>query len=368
MMRTVLPSFTRILVALGVLWAGSASVARAAADPPGDPHCSVEQGQAFINDGRFDRAIREFTCVIDAQPTEVDGYRGRIEAALLLGRFSDAVRDYTRVTAFVLPVHPDAEDTIVAGYSARLATSPQSISALTGLSFARWWFFEYGPAIQLTDQILALLPNDVYGNTFNGSSRLLKGVTMSRGVATLERALALAPQSPDVHYLASDAYTYGLSDPERAFAEATLALNGGLDTPRVHAILAASYLAFGNQLAAAAEIKRHLDLVTTELVATAPIPAGISLTLDLVPGRTFEVPVVAIAGQAISITTDSPTREISDTILVLLSPNGTPVVGSDDYKKYFAGFVWPAQETGVYRLRVTSFESVNTGALGVTRR
>jgi hypothetical protein len=53
---------------------------------------------------------------------------------------------------------------------------------------------------------------------------------------------------------------------------------------------------------------------------------------------------------------------------VLLAPNSTPVVGSDDYKKYFAGFVWTAEETGVYRLWVTSFESVNTGVLGVTRR
>ena len=41
--------------------------------------------------------------------------------------------------------------------------------------------------------------------------------------------------------------------------------------------------------------------------------------------------------------------------------------GSDDYRKYFAGFEWRAQETGMHRLRVTSFESVNMGALGVTR-
>ena len=50
-----------------------------------------------------------------------------------------------------------------------------------------------------------------------------------------------------------------------------------------------------------------------------------------------------------------------------LSPNGSPVVGSDNYKEYFTGFVWTAQETGVYRLRVTPFESVNTGAFGTTR-
>src|SRR5262249_15550785 len=70
--------------------------------------CTPERGQDFINEGRYEQAIREFTCVINAQPTEVDGYRGRIEAELLLGRYSDAARDHARVTAFVLPVHPDA--------------------------------------------------------------------------------------------------------------------------------------------------------------------------------------------------------------------------------------------------------------------
>jgi hypothetical protein len=42
-------------------------------------------------------------------------------------------------------------------------------------------------------------------------------------------------------------------------------------------------------------------------------------------------------------------------------------MGSDDYKTYFARFVWTAQET-VYRLRVTSFESVNTGEFSVTQK
>jgi len=98
--------------------------------------CNPEQGQIDINEGRYRDAIREFSCLVETQPTEVEGYRGRIEAELLLGRYSDAVRDYARVTAFVLPVHPDAEATIAAGYAARLAAAPNDIPALTGASFA----------------------------------------------------------------------------------------------------------------------------------------------------------------------------------------------------------------------------------------
>ena len=78
--------------------AGSAAVAS----------CTAEQGQQLIDAGQYKQAIREFTCVIGADPTAVAGYRGRIEAELMLGKFSDAVRDYVRVNAFVVPVHPDA--------------------------------------------------------------------------------------------------------------------------------------------------------------------------------------------------------------------------------------------------------------------
>lgn len=56
------------------------------------------------------------------------------------------------------------------------------------------------------------------------------------------------------------------------------------------------------------------------------------------------------------------------TILVLLAPDGTPVVGSDDYKGYFAGFEWVAPAAGTYHLRVTSFEGVSTGGLLVARK
>jgi tetratricopeptide (TPR) repeat protein len=329
------------------------------------PACSAEQAQIDIDQGRYKAAVKGFTCVIEAQPTEVEGYRGRIEAQLLLGLYSDALRDYARVTARVLPVHPDAGSTILAGYDARLASDPRSIPALTGASFARWWLFQYPQATNVLDRLLVERPDDVYGNLFRGSSRLLRGAT-NAGVADLEAAIGLAPTSPDLHFIVADAYTYGLADPQRAFDEATLALNGGLDTPRVHAILGSSYTAFGNIPAAAAHIKRHIDLVTTALAPASPILAGDSVAVALVPGRTVEIPVAAVAGETIAIATSS--RDYWDSIAVLLAPDGTPVVGSDDAKGYFAAFEWPAAQTATYRLRVTFFEAINSGLLLVSRK
>ena len=328
--------------------------------------CTAADGQALIDAGRYEAAIREFSCVIESDPTAPDGYRGRAEAELLLGRFANALSNYTRVYAVVLPVHPDAFTTIFAGYGERLASDPDDIVALTGSSFARWAFFQYNQALHQLNHLLELDPDSVYGNLFRGSSRLLRGVQNDRGVADLERAIALASDNPDVRFIVADAYTYGLPDPERAFAEATLAFEGGLETPRVHAMLAAALNTFGDVLAAADHTKAHIDLVTTEFVAGESIEVGETLGLDVVAGRTFELPVAAAAGETISIATSS--HAYWDTIAVLLGPDGTPVLGSDDVVKYMAAFDYVAPVAGTYTLQVTFFEGAATGELDVTRR
>jgi tetratricopeptide (TPR) repeat protein len=329
------------------------------------PKCSAAQGQALIDGGQYQQAVQEFTCVIGADPTAVEGYRGRIEAEVLLGRYSDAVRDYQRVAAVVLPVHPGAHATILAGYADRLSADPDDVRALTGASFARWWVFDYPQALHLLQRLLDVEPDDPYGTLFRGSARMLKGSNTARGVEDLERGLAMAPDNAHVRFIVADAYTYGVSDPERALSEATLALDWGLDTPRIHAIIAAAHNALGDLATAAEHIQRHNDLVTTELLPAPALAPGGSLSLDLVPGRTYAIPVAVTAGETISISTSSP--DIWDTIAVLQAPDGTPVVGSDDADAYFAAFDWVAEETGTYTLEVTSFESVSTGELVVTR-
>ena len=330
--------------------------------------CTAEQGQALIDEGRFKDAIRIFSCVIDDQPTEIEGYRGRMEAALMLGSFSDAVGDFSRLTAYALPLHPDAEDIIMDGYAARLALASDDIVALTGASFTRWCFFHYPKAIHLVNQLLEVDPDGLYGNLFRGSSRLLQGVNVKEGKADLERAIGFAPESAGVHFIVADAYTYGPFDPQRAFYEASLALQLGLDTPRIHAILASSYIAFGDLLSAADHIQTHIDYVTSELLPTPSLAAWESLDLYFVPGRTYEIPIPIVSGQAVSILTASPSHDIWDSIMVLLDEDGTPVIGNDDFSGYLAGFEdWVAAETGTYHMRVTTFESVSTGQLVVSR-
>src|SRR5262245_55191598 len=364
--ETMSTTWRRLLLGL-VLAVGLFAIAPVA-HGAGKPSCTSAAGQALIDQGRYDRAVREFTCLINADSTDVEGYRGRIEAQVLLGRYANAISDYTRVTAVVKPVHPNAWQTILDGYAARLASDPDDIKALTGASFARWWFFEYPPALQLLNQILKLEPDNAYATLFRGSSRQLHHSNLNNAIDDLNRAIELAATSPDVRQIVADAFTYGgAPDFDRAFSEASLALAWGLDNPRIHAILAQTLNAAGDVLGAAEHIDRHLDLVTTELVPTAPIAPGNTFTLPLVPGRTYAIPVAVTAGQTVSIDTSSPDPDLWDTIMVLDDPYGSPVVGADDTNGYYAALNWVAPATGTYTLRVTSFEAVTTGELVVTR-
>lgn len=333
------------------------------------PDEKLAKGQKKIDKGRYEEAIEIFTRIIESDPRTVDAYRGRSEAELLLGRYSDAYRDlYALLIASVQPENiDDLADTILAGYERRLADGPTDVPALTGGSFARWVFWQYADAIPLLDQLLAMDPKNVYAHLFRGSNRLFAEEDVAGGEADLDRAIQLAPKNAHVRHIVADAYTYPRPDPERAFREASLALQWGLDTPRVHAILASALLAREDVPGAARHHRKHIDLVTKKHVDTAPLGAGSTVTLDLAPGRTHRIPLQVTAGERVQIETGSPSPQIWDSILVVLGPDGTPVIGSDDHVDYFAGLDWSVPATGTYQMRVTSFEGINKGPLSVTR-
>lgn len=325
---------------------------------------SAAKGQQRIDQQRYAEAVAVFTCLVDANPSSHEGYRGRAEAELLRGNYSHAMRDYARITALVLPADPNATAKILGEYNDRLARQPNNIPALTGATFVHWWNFDYAATLPWLERILAQKPDDVFGVLYRGSNRLFTGD--AGGVADFERALQLAPTNAHAHFIVADGFTYAYPDPQRAQTEATYALTHGLDTPRVHAILAASAFALGDPATGAQHVQQHIDLVTTEVISAPPLATGQEQALDFVAGRTYEIPIVLAAGQSLSIRTDSPSGAIWDSILVLEGPDGTPVIGNDDFIYYFAGFDWVATQSGTFTLRVTTFEGVSAGDLVIT--
>ncbi|MCC6509527.1 MAG: hypothetical protein IT423_10495 [Pirellulaceae bacterium] len=329
---------------------------------------SLEDGQAYLEQGQYELAIESFSEFVDQQPTSPEGYRGRIESWLMLRRYSDAMRDVTRFNALVVPADPSAIDWILSYYETRIAADSDDILALTGGSFAYWWNFDYATALLHLETLNAIAVDDAYGILFRGSSRLLSGENQPGGVVDFEYALFLDPFNPHARFIVADGYTYGLPDPDRAFVEAWLARLGGLDTPRINAIVAACFEAWGSMKASAFFLQRHIQQVTTNLVMLSSLSNNQSVDVFFEPGKTIEIPVTVQAGKKLRIETSSPSEEVYDTVAVLLAPNGTPLTGSDDTNDFFAAFQWTAPVTTTYRLRITTFEAVSTGLVKISRK
>lgn len=334
-----------------------------AADLSAEQHAA--DGQSAFEAGDYAAAIAAFTCAIDADPQLVAAYRGRIDASLMSGAFSDALRDYTRLLSVVVPEQPDALEQINADYAAALEADPENIVLLTGYSFDLWRVYDHETAITLIETLNALVPDDVYGILFRGSLHLYAG-DVDEGEADFARALELAPDNPHVHFIIADAYTYALGDLERAADAANTAIELGLDTPRLTAILATSYLVAGDDQTAATYFLRHIGDASSEEIETDPLDVGGALTLDVLPGRAFRIPVEVSEGETLTIVITSVDDAV-DSLLVVLDSDGNPVTANDDSVGFNAGLDWTVPAAGSYTLYLTSFESAGTGEITVTR-
>ncbi len=270
------------------------------------PQSSHDPGQRLIDRGQLNKAYRYYSALIKEHPASIDGYRGRIETLVLMRQYAHALADYSRIVANVIPTQPDAISKMLSDYQDRLAQKPQDVPALSGGSFVHWCSFDFDTASEWVDRLLIVRPQSPYGLLYRGSLRTLSGSDIQAGIQDLEAAIGLDGWNPHVRFVVADAFTYGAPNATRAFWEANLAIVLGLDTPRLRAILAASYFSFGFPELAARELLKHINVVTESTMTTSPLAEGDTFTLDLVAGLTYEIPVHATAGSSLSLVTDSP--------------------------------------------------------------
>lgn len=328
---------------------------------------SLTSGQMLIDTGDFAAAQAAFTCAIEANPTEVDAYRGRVEASLLNGDYTLALDDYNRIRARALAEHPDAFDTILAGYEAKLAGSPDSVPLLTGYSFALWWASDYEGAVAAADRVIEQDPENIFALLFRGSSEFYLGDSET-GEADVSHAIDLNPDNIASLFILADAYTYATEDYESALEIALKASDMGLNSPRLLAMIATDYLGLGDESAAAQYFAAHIKASTTEYRNADPLAIGDSIVLDMVPGLTYDIPLEVEAGEHLTIMTSGDPMEL-DSFIALIAPDGQPVTGNDDfaYPNFSAGFETDIDSAGTYLLMVSTFTGAGAGELTVTR-
>ena len=139
-------------------------------------------------------------------------------------------------------------------------------------ALAGWCFFDYPAAIHLLNDPLAVSPNNGCGNPFRRSESSAQGYIPYRRAEDFDPAIALAPESRGVRVIVADAYTYGnVPGPQPAFAESILRVRRSSKHATCSRHFASAYLPLGNQLAAAAELRTDIELVTTQLAQAAPL-------------------------------------------------------------------------------------------------
>lgn len=325
-----------------------------------------------------------FTAVgrTDAQSNfDAEPHLQRLTTALEAGNYLDAYGEFFQI-------NDSAPAVVKAMFETQAETdSDKQVQAFflvfTGHAEAALEVVDTLPASAFTYAVTAIA-NDLLGNTDDASDSLAQAVELAVDDATVyglianaafinfnvesmmsnsTRALELAPELPlalRAHGLASlisgdleaaladadqglelDPTFYGfytlranihlaLGDLDAALGDLDAALALNPDSYIANAIRSGVNMALGNVEVAGRDFMAAVNIKTVEIVEGETLTADEALPLTMTLGRTFRLSIEAGAGQSLTIQVTSTTPGEVDSTVMLLSPEGVPLVFNDD--------------------------------------
>ncbi len=300
----------------------------------------IEDGDAFLDAGRYDRAIAEFTDAIELDPNAVDAYVGRGLAFINLDELEDALADFD----IALELDPENSD----AYNGR------------GLIF----YYQDDNENAIEDYTLAI-ENDSenYIAYYNRGLVYFNQGDYDLAISDLTEAINIEPEDPDSFYLRGISYT-SIDDFDSAIEDLTTVVN--LDTTYTEAYgergvayylnedfeLAVSDLEQYQQLAGGSADEYYLDFLedAQQELATVATPTGPQITSTpppvdgVVRPIIFNQPVMGTitanigavrfefmgrAGDRVDITLVATSGNL-DPLVLLLDNNGNVLAQNDD--------------------------------------
>lgn len=379
-----------VAMLLAALYSGTvvSAMAQTACTPGSDFAAS---GASAFSAGDYALALTSFGCAIAENPSNYELYADRMRAALLAGRYAQAVADANALRDFARPVF----ETELQAVSFEISANPSDVGNLMVRALLFWADARDFDALADCEQILALDPNNAFAYLFRGSSNQYLGDRLTpaddfadaiqlsgqsadvyaligstyaqtgdqnQAMMNLNQAIQRDPSNPRSHYFlgmvfldqnrypqAIEYFTTAVSlDPNyadayydrgRARALANDSASAVADFTQAITINPSYRLAYlsraivqetsGDTTASLADYIRYVELNQIAQIDGEPLFSDLPVIADMDDGRVYHYPLVVEPGQTVTITAQSANNR-SDPLLILLAPDGTPLAANDD--------------------------------------
>lgn len=317
---------------------------------------------------QFEMAAADAARVVELAPANYFGYLYSATANQFAGNTANVAADFARAVELA----PDNEDVYFAMARAYRLTDELELAAgvidqgLARLPEAAWLYAERGyllgdqgdlaGAVEQFSRAVELLPENAELVEERGVLYHDLG-QVDLAIADYTRSIELLP----LHLAAYDNRQFAYIDAgdfESALADATTLIELNPEDPEHYLDRGYTYELMGDAAAAAPDYLQWVEGYMVEQIDGEPLAAGATVTLAMVDGRAYRLPFEASAGQTFDITAQAVEVDTVDTVLLVLSPDGTPLTVSDDNQSdanftdsTISGFSAPA--AGTYTLILT---------------
>jgi len=347
------------------------------------------RGAAYFDQREYELALADFDRFLEIEPNSGEGYYRRAEAYAQLGNDEAALADFDQAISY------DPEND---GYYARRGDINDTLGNLQEamddyLTYARL-VAAYGGEMdlfrgeRLAELINYLTPTwtptrATHTPTATATPRLTR---TPRPAATATTASTATPRpTRTLRPTSTPTVQFNPEEAQAAFDQGTELLNQGdcvaaidlftqaldFDPALAFAWISRAYCYAdqGDFAVGASDALQFIALLQVEVVEGDPLQPGQEVSLQLTQGRVYRIPVPLIEGQTLTIRADSPDGNL-DPLLVLLAPDGTPLIHNDDgdldsgdLNARIINF--PVPESGTYTLIVTHAGSGSEGEVVV---
>ncbi len=328
-----------------------------------DGASALAEGDRLLAAGRYDAAMNTYGCAMQQAPDDYVPVAQHARAALLAGHYITADHDFYYLRGTLMAAHRGVIGSVIVDTSQALAAAPDDLSLHLFRGYANLWREQYEAALEDFQFVLERDPNNVFALIMSGTIAL-EDEKPEDAAQAFARAIELAPKNPDVYLEVAGIYDdIGITDKILDNVQATLEL--GSAPPLLYLARADGLTATGQPEAGAADYVHYLEIVAPEVTDGGTLTPGQPLTVALEPGKRVQFTFSASAGQHIDATTKAR-PDTTDTVAVILKPDGTPLRGNDDSLGLSAVVMTDAPQDGQYTLWLGSLEGFGKGKVTVT--